>query len=278
MRTLLTLGGVAVAVAGLTVAVPVPAQATAALCQGKPATIEQADGTVQGTAGDDVIVGGARTNVLAGAGNDTVCTIGGDVDGGPGEDSIEMRLAAGNDWGATLKDLEHFDVDFLDTLANASLRWTETPAVLTGSIGRPAPAGTFDGSVIAKAEKVTVDLKRGFVKLGPGLVLTVDGFKDASAVGRKVRVRGDDQRNYFHVAGCDVVASGGDGNDHMWIERNKFAGNCAPARLLGQRGHDRLYGGKTNDVLIGGPGRGDTAVGGPGKDVCIAENEGECER
>lgn len=278
MRALLTLGGVAMAVASLTVAVPVSAEATAAECQGKPATIVQAEGTVQGTAGDDVIVGGDRTRVLAGDGNDTVCTTGGDVDGGLGEDSIEMRLAAGNDWGATLTDLEHFDVVFLDTLAHASLRWTETPAVLTGSVSRPEPAGTHDGSVIAKAEKVTVDLQRGFVKLGPGLVLTVDGFKDASAVGRHVRVRGDDQRNYVHVAGCDVVASGGDDNDHMWIEPNKAAGNCAPARLLGQRGNDRLYGGRGIDVLIGGPGRGDTAVGWHGNDTCIAEHKDECER
>jgi hypothetical protein len=278
MRTLLTLGGVAVAVAGLTVAVPASGQATAAVCLGKPATIEQAEGTVQGTAGDDVIVGGARTNVLAGAGNDTVCTIGGDVDGGPGEDSIEMRLAAGNDWGATLTDLEHFDVAFLDTLAHASLRLTKTPEVLTGSVSRPEPAGTHDGSVIAKAKQVTVDLQRGLVKLGPRLVLTIDGFKDASAVGRRVRVRGDDQRNYFHVAGCDVVATGGDDNDHMWIESNKVAGNCAPARLLGQRGNDRLSGNDGNDVLIGGPGRGDTAWGYDGKDVCIAEHEHGCER
>ena len=225
-----------------------------------------------------MIVGGARTTVLAGEGNDTVCTTGGDVDGGPGEDSIEMRLAAGNDWGATLTDLEHFDVAFEDTLAGASLRWTETPEVLTGSVARPEDAGTFDGSVLARAERVTVDLQRGLVKLGPGLVLTIDGFKDAAAIGRRVRVRGDDQRNYLHVAGCDVVARGGDDNDHMWIERNKVSGHCAPARLLGQRGNDRLYGDRGNDVLIGGPGRGDTAEGWRGKDVCIAEHEVDCER
>ena len=266
------------AVAGVPLAVAVSAEATAAECQGKPATIVQAEGTVHGTAGDDVIVGGDRTSVIAGAGNDTVCTTGGDVDGGLGEDSIEMRLAAGNDWGATLTDLEHFDVAFLDTLANASLRWTETPEVLTGSVHRPGPAGTFDGQVIAKAERVTVDLQKGVVKLGPGLVLTIDGFKDASAVGRRVRMRGDGQRNYFHVAGCDAVARGGDDNDHMWIEPNKLAGDCAPARLLGQRGNDRLYGHKGNDVLIGGPGRGDTAEGGRGRDVCIAEKKDDCER
>jgi Ca2+-binding RTX toxin-like protein len=275
MRTALTLAGLAIAVAGPAVSVPASAHATAAECQGKPATIVQSEGIVTGTAGDDVIVGGATTKVLAGAGDDTVCTTGGDVDGGAGVDSVEMR--SDGEYSPQLTDLEHLDVVSDNSLAGVSLTWTETPRVLTGSVVRPA-AGTLDGGVVARAERVTVDLQQGFIKLGPGLALAIDGFKDAYGIGGHVRLQGDDQRNYLHLSGCNAVARGGDGNDHMWIERHKGAGDCAPARLLGQRGNDRLNGSRRGDVLIGGPGRGDTADGWSGNDLCIAEKKDDCER
>ena len=63
-----------------------------------PPTIVQPEGIVQGTDGDDVIVGGAETKVRAGEGDDTICVTGGRVEGGDGDDSAEMRGTDGADF------------------------------------------------------------------------------------------------------------------------------------------------------------------------------------
>ena len=65
--------------------------AEAALCAGRPATIEATGGTTTGTAGPDVIVGTAAKNVIRGrGGKDLVCARGGGdkVIGGGGNDTL----------------------------------------------------------------------------------------------------------------------------------------------------------------------------------------------
>jgi hypothetical protein len=74
------------------------ARASAATCQGKPATIVAKGPVTRGTSGDDVIVGTAGNDrIEAGGGNDLVCAGAGDdeiraaegddsLDGGPGDD------------------------------------------------------------------------------------------------------------------------------------------------------------------------------------------------
>ena len=79
------------AVAGLTVAVPVAAEARAAECQGKTGHHRAGRGNRPGhrRRRRDRCGPETRTSVHE-RGNDTVCTLGGLVDGGPGTDSVQM--------------------------------------------------------------------------------------------------------------------------------------------------------------------------------------------
>ena len=79
----------------IAVATP-PSTAAATLCQGHPATVEGSTGTLTGTDGNDVIAAtGPDVSVVAGAGDDLVCVIGGSVTTGPGNDSVVSTAAAG---------------------------------------------------------------------------------------------------------------------------------------------------------------------------------------
>lgn len=242
-------------------------------CQGKPATIVQSEGVVEGTGGDDVIVGGHDTEVRARGGADTICVSGGHVDGGPGVDSVELRGIDHEEF-STLTDLEHLDVTTDFGIDAVDLRWTEVPAVLSGSID----GGDSEDLVRARApERVRLDLQRGRVTLGPGLGLAIGGFENATAVAPRVRLVGDRARNYLRLSGCDLAARGGDGRDRLWLLDKLVAETCRGARLTGQDGNDKLRGGARGDVLLGGRGR-DRADGGPGLDTCAAEKEFGCER
>ena len=115
-------------------ALPASARAAADTCQGKDATIVKETGTVNGTEGDDVIIGGQFTIVNAGAGDDTVCVSGGLVDGGNGVDSVEV---VGDDIGegiVTVVDFERLDVRVYFYLGAVNLEWTEVPSELSGAV------------------------------------------------------------------------------------------------------------------------------------------------
>lgn len=280
-------------VAGLGV---VPAHAAdGETCQGKPATIVQTGGTVDGTPGDDVIVATSGPNgitVHAAAGDDTVCIRSGtvtydSVDGGAGVDSVEARSPGYAEGRLTMVDFEHLDVKTFFHLSGIELEWTQVPSVLDGAVdasydesGRAArylDNPTVYMSVGGDDTSLRVDLRRGRVSLGDDLGFGLTGVDDIGMTAEKLRAFGNGDRNYFFLTGCDVVARGGDGNDRLWMRDRKVDRKCAGARLYGQRGPDKLAGSQRNDTLIGGPDR-DLARGGNGRDRCIAEKRKNCER
>ena len=92
LRAVLTAAIVVPSAIAITVPVA-PAYAAAAVCQGQPATIEGSTGIITGTEGNDVIVGhGTDPDIRALGGNDLICTEGGDVSTGLGDDSVVSRL------------------------------------------------------------------------------------------------------------------------------------------------------------------------------------------
>jgi Ca2+-binding RTX toxin-like protein len=281
MRTALTLGGLAIAVTGLTVTAPVSAEAAAAECQGKPATIVQDGGTVTGTDGDDVISTTGVVNIQALGGNDVICLSLGQVDAGPGNDSVLSLTGSSSTSSATLKAILGDGDDMLTASAgryDASLGAGADRVVITDF----DIAGSFDGGtgrdalVFLDTTRIDVDLRHGGVVMG-GQTFEVTGLEDVTATADRITIRGDSKRNTFDLTGCIVKGYGGGGHDALG--RGSPRGVSCTSRnqqLYGQGGNDRLTGNRLPNVLVGGGGR-DAAYGKGGRDRCAAEVEAGCE-
>ena len=280
----------------ITITVPVaPAYAAAAVCQGQPATIEGSTGIITGTEGNDVIVGhGTDPDIRALGGNDLICTEGGDVSTGQGDDSVVSTAAAGafttvylfggNDryvsgpgTSAVIADeMSSFHVE-LGGGGTLELFPTSTPG--TGTV----VFGTAGSHLYAFGEKqAKVDLSAQTASVDGLLFVTTKGLRNATATGCKVRMKGNDKRNDLDAYGHDVVVSGGDGRDLLRRVGNGFdldLPKCGRYKSVfrGQAGPDRLSGRLGDDVLIGGSGH-DVADGAGGVDTCRAEVRKNCER
>ena len=276
--------------------VPVaPAHAAAAVCQGQPATIEGSTGIITGTEGNDVIVGhGTDPDIRALGGNDLICTEGGDVSTGQGDDSVVSTAAAGafttvyllggNDSYVSGPGTSDVIADEMSSFhvvlgggGTLELFPTSTPG--TGTV----VFGTAGSYLYAFGEKqAKVDLSAQTASVDGLLFVTTKGLRNATATGCKVRMKGNDKRNDLDAYGHDVVVSGGDGRDLLRRVGNGFdldLPKCGRYKSVfrGQAGPDRLSGRLGDDVLIGGSGH-DVANGAGGVDTCRAEVRKNCER
>lgn len=267
--------GVVIAITAATALVVPGAQATdGETCQGKPATIVQGEGIVEGTDGDDVIVGGQATKVRAGPGNDLVCVTGGLVEGGDGVDAATMLGTDGADF-IDLRNVEDVDVDTAGGPDHVRLEFNDGYPRSTGSVD--AGNGLDLLSVVATRSSVGVFLPRGFIDRGH---TNLAGVENVFASGRGVFISGNRGDNRIWADGCRVELSGGGGDDVLrLVERHWITKACDERRqvLRGSGGDDRLYGGRLGDVLRGGSGV-DSAFGRNGVDRCSAEREMGCER
>jgi len=267
----------------------------AATCQGRTATIE-GTGAVTGTDGDDVIVAtGHDSAVTAGGGNDVICTEGGSVESGNGDDSVlstapakvatYVVLVGGRDsyvGGAGTDDVVVHGVSRIDiSLGSGSglveLYPTSVPG--TGSID----FGKDSGFLNAFGESSSfVDLAHRTATVNDLLTVSLAGTYGTYATGDRVRVLGNGGDNSLQAVGCNVVVKGGGGRDEVSRMRNNFDIDLPPCLdyksvLEGGGGNDHLFGKGDADVLLGGPGH-DLAVGGGGVDTCRAEVRRGCER
>jgi Ca2+-binding RTX toxin-like protein len=272
MRTLL----VALALGALAVATPANADRGAETCQGKSATIVQTGGTVNGTDGDDVIVGGSDTNVRAGVGDDTICVSGGRVEGGRGDDSAKVRGTHQADF-IELRNVEEMDVRLGDGADHARVVWRLDGTPASGSLDGGGNVEDIVSAVsLITLEGVNIDLARERLILGYG-ELELSGFRNAYAEANSVRMTGGDANNELTGKACALRIRGGLGADRLTALDYTKRSDCAGAFLHGQRGDDVMRGSERGDYLIGGPGR-DTAYGGKGVDSCVAvERERSCE-
>jgi Ca2+-binding RTX toxin-like protein len=272
----------------------VPANA-ATMCQGRPATIEGSTGIITGTEGDDVIVGhGTDPEIRALGGNDLVCTEGGDVYTGAGDDSVLSTAAAG---AFTFVDMVGGNDSYVsgpgrsDVLADelssfrvvlgggGTLELFPTSIPGTGTVD----FGTASSFLYAFGEKkARVDLVSQTASIDGLLHVTTKGLRNATATGCKVRMQGNDKRNDLNAFGHDVVMSGGEGRDLLARVGNGFdidLPRCGRYQSVfrGEGGSDRMTGRLGDDMLIGGPGH-DVANGAGGIDLCRAEVRKNCER
>jgi Ca2+-binding RTX toxin-like protein len=232
--------------AGLLLAAPTSSGAagpTYDSCDGFTPTVVGVSGTVRGTAGDDVIVAGPGTTVLAGAGDDRICTYGGTVRAGNGDDRV-LVLVSG-----------------------------------TRQLGRLELGGGHDWVVAGGGTSSVLDLGQHKLTTAAGRFSLADVEMYTVGSDDRVDVRGSGGPDNLEAFGCRLEMHGGGGDDVLTAER---LSSCVPGEaaytsvLYGDGGRDRLRGTAGDDRLVGGAGR-DTVNGGPGDDVCAGEVARHCE-
>jgi Ca2+-binding RTX toxin-like protein len=264
------------AVAATALVIPQAQAAKGETCQGKQATIVQTTGTVEGTEGDDVIVGGSDTKVHGHEGDDTICVTGGRVTGDDGRDSVEMRGTELEDF-VLLTDVEVVDVETGGGPDRVRIRLTEVVKKMVGRIDGG------DGLDVLSAANDRADMR---INLADGWMsirrdtpdVAVSGFENASAEGwNAAAVFGDGEDNRLWAGGgCFTYAEGGSGDDVIIVLPSGQHESCWGLEAHGQRGNDVLRGGSRVDFLYGGRGR-DRALGGEDEDLCRAEVRRDCE-
>ena len=294
LRALLT--AVVVVPSAIVLAGPAAPAHAVAVCQGQPATIEGAAGTITGTEGNDVIVStGPETVVKALGGNDLICVVGGEVDTGPGDDSVLSAAPVGIStttflFGGTdtyvggagihtvaVDEVSSFHVTLGGQSGIVELYPTTTPGAGTIDFG-----GTYSHLYAFGVHRSTVDLAAQTVSIDGLLGVKTTGLRNSTATGCKVRMKGDSEKNVLNAYGHNIVAAGGGGRDYVGRVGNGFdldLPRCGRYKSVfrGQAGPDRLFGRLGDDVLIGGTGR-DVANGAGGVDTCRTEVRKNCER
>ena len=196
----------------------------------------------RGGAGDDVITGNDRDNVLAGSGGQDF------LYGLDGDD--ELRGDGGNDWLVGGFGLDSFDggagVDTVDYTYSAG-NWTVSLAIFLddpndiGILGSASTGGDYES--IRDVESV---------RMGSG-----DDHVTGSS--RANTLSGNDGNDTLEGRAGDDILYGGEGGDTL-------DGGDDADRLYGESGNDTLIGGAGIDQLYGGIGH-DTIDGEDGNDV-----------
>ncbi|MGI9600635.1 MAG: S8 family serine peptidase [Acidimicrobiales bacterium] len=215
---------------------------TASFCNGLPVTVDLSLGQSP-TANDDVILGTAGPDtIVAGLGNDTVCSLGGDdtVNGG-----------AGNDWVDAGADNDIvFGLDGADTLEGGAgddqLLGFAGDDILSGGSGADILNGGADNDSLDGGD-------HNDQLYGQGGDDTADGGSGDDFI---IGVDGTDELD--GGPGNDVV-NGGPGGDTL-------NGSTGDDVLYGLAGDDTLNGGDDNDSVFGQLGS-DTIDGGAGDDA-----------
>ncbi len=218
---------------------PLAAQARAASCAGKHATIVGTPGNdrIVGKKASDVIYGGGGNDRISGGpnGNDTIC-------GGPGDD----RIAGGRGYDALYGD------DGDDRLAGESgadrLEGGGGNDELLGAEGNDGLDGGGGNDEVLGA--------KGPDRLGGGsgddVLIGDKGSDEADGGGGNDRVLGDKGNDRLDGGDGDDLVEGGAGDD---------------VRVAGGSGKDTVFGGTGIDEADGGAGDGDIVRGDSGLDT-----------
>ena len=203
-----------------------------ATCNGLNATIV-GQGAINGTPGNDVIVGSAAADTIsAGDGNDVICALG-------GNDSINGGLGADNERGGTGNDM------FAQgAVANGADRLDGEGGLDTAAYPRSAPQNISINGVA----------NDGLAGEADNVLLTVENATGGSA------------NDTITGSAANNTLSGGRGNDSI-------RGGDRSDTLNGGAGSDRLFGDNHNDRLIlqDGVAANDRGDGGAGVDTATLD-------
>ncbi len=208
--------------------------------------------TLWGGAGNDLLLGGAKSSVLNGEdGNDTLM-------GGAGNDTVNGGV--GQDWVSGLAN-NNVTVSSTQIQGGAALGTDSYASIEYLQLMGGNAANKFDASAFAGSTNL----------LGVGgndtLIGGAGNDSIAGGVGNDSLVGGDGGDSITGDAGDDIV-KGGLGNDTLLGNDGKdmLNGGAGNDQLDGGAGDDALSGFTGNDMLIGGAGK-DSLVGGDGDDT-----------
>jgi hypothetical protein len=257
-----------------TLTVTVEAPTVAALCNGKPVTIDLTlSPGATATAGDDVILGTSANDVIDGLdGNDTICGQGGDdtIFGGDGDDVLfgddGKDFLFGGDGDDTLIGGEGNDrargnqgTDIIDGQNGNDFLYGGTGNdTITGGDGNDTIGGFGGADTIDSGpgnDKIFGGFGADLINAGPGNDV-VNGL-----IGNDIINGGDGDDILNGDQGQDTI-HGDNGNDEI------FGGNSLDT-LFGDAGDDSVNGGKADDALSGGDGN-DTCTG--NRDIDTADD------
>ncbi|ABR63111.1 SMc04171 family calcium-binding repeat protein [Sinorhizobium medicae] len=235
---------------------------------------------VDAGAGDDRLVGGARSDAFhgedvndridSGAGNDTITTGLGDdlASGGDGNDSLA------NDGGKDILDGGAGDDWIADAIPGSGS--LGDGSVMLGGDGNDAFRASFTGEVDGGDGRDLLQLRLGSLSaaidfdaaqgaIQTGLTFAnIEDFTVTTGVANDVLRGGDGNDEFDSLSGNDLLEGHG-GNDIL-------RGYSDWDRLFGGDGDDRLEGGPHDDLLSGGNGT-DTLIGGTGADTFLWSDE-----
>jgi Ca2+-binding RTX toxin-like protein len=286
--TIFTTAALGLTAAGLTLVAP--ASAAAATCQGQPATIEATTNgqTLTGTDGPDVIstAGHTSVTVLAGDGDDLVCTDGGSLSGDPTAGVVHG--GPGADTLVAASPQSRFDVANLDgDDGNDVLRVDSGPALLQPGPGDdeihvPTHPALLDGapaiwfSPLADTPSVSIDVPAGTIDgEGHDTFTGVLGFEGNA--GPDV-FEGGPGPDFFNDGaliedpdpGADRV-NGHGGDDRLVVLAGEADGGSGADFVAGM--HSVVKGGAGPDLLR--LSEGGSASGGPGADEILTDIDAE---
>ncbi|MBF0626633.1 MAG: DUF4347 domain-containing protein [Magnetococcales bacterium] len=228
---------------------------------------ESGDDSLSGGAGNDTLTGGAGTDTLSGGeGDDTFLYSSGSeieglaeaVDGGTGNDVLQVTTSSFNSALATLVNIE--------TLILAS---STSPTLTTDQFNMFATiqGGNYDNYLYLATD--------GSANLIGKTLTSIERIYGSAGINL---ITGDNtDRQYYGQDGNDTL-TGGTGVDTMYGGNggDTLNGGAANDLLYGESGDDSLDGGAGNDTLNGGAGT-DTLVGGDGDDLFVYNSSSEIE-
>lgn len=280
-----------------------PATAVGETCQGRPATIVGTGPEVAGTPGNDVIVSGRSTVILADAGDDLICVTHLEdgtfvsnvqahvtVDAGPGDDVVDTTatvsrtramLGTGVDRylggpGGDSVEADGADDEVLggDGADHTTLRIASAPGAVLGRYDGGPGANGITVQSPTSALDVTLD---GRVLVDGVAAADNTGFHYGNVAAFRAILRGTGNDDYLTVQGCDLKVYGGAGDDRLvrsglgypgmpqCEDKLRSFGGAGDDTLFASTDDDRLSGNAGKDVLTG-DGDPDVLLGGPGSD------------
>jgi VCBS repeat-containing protein len=225
--------------------------------------VQDAIGTLDGTANADILVSGTGGAILIGGdGNDVLL-------GGSGNDTYVFDLADGTD---IVSDAGSGG-DLIQVTTSAPLNSTSLGVLNFGRVGNDLIINVGSSSITIRGQYVGAGSVEEITFTNGG---TIYGYAlSTTAYDLDTDLAGDGNEDVIASSSASEILAGGGGNGNDLLFGNlggdNISGGGGNDLIVGGGGDDILDGGADNDVLVGGLGF-DMLMGGTGADRFVFEN------